>query len=81
MSGPAADALGARKIAAVVARAFLAGPDVTLRAIALGHPIGASGTRIVGHLAMRLAALGAGSAGAADICGGGGQGSAIGPSM
>ena len=46
-------------------------------AIALGHPIGASGARIVGHLARRLAALGAGSLGAAGICGGGGQGSAI----
>lgn len=46
-------------------------------AIALGHPIGASGARIVGHLARRLAAAGAGSLGAAGICGGGGQGSAI----
>ncbi|WP_294179874.1 acetyl-CoA C-acyltransferase [uncultured Schumannella sp.] len=46
-------------------------------AIALGHPIGASGTRIVGHLARRLGAVGTGSVGAAGICGGGGQGSAI----
>jgi acetyl-CoA C-acetyltransferase len=46
-------------------------------AIALGHPIGASGTRIVGHLARRLAAAGSGSLGAAGICGGGGQGSAV----
>ena len=46
-------------------------------AIALGHPIGASGARIVGHLARRLAAQGAGSLGATGICGGGGQGSAI----
>ncbi len=46
-------------------------------AIALGHPIGASGTRIVGHLARRLAAAGSGSIGAAGICGGGGQGSAV----
>jgi acetyl-CoA C-acetyltransferase len=46
-------------------------------AIALGHPIGASGARIVGHLARRLRALGTGSIGAAGICGGGGQGSAI----
>jgi acetyl-CoA C-acetyltransferase len=46
-------------------------------AIALGHPIGASGTRIVGHLARRLAAAGPGSVGAAGICGGGGQGSAL----
>ena len=46
-------------------------------AIALGHPIGASGARIVGHLARRLAGAGSGSLGAAGICGGGGQGSAI----
>lgn len=46
-------------------------------AIALGHPIGASGARIVGTLARQLAALGAGSLGAVGICGGGGQGSAI----
>lgn len=46
-------------------------------AIALGHPIGASGVRIVGHLARTLQELGAGSVGAAGICGGGGQGSAI----
>jgi acetyl-CoA C-acetyltransferase len=46
-------------------------------AIALGHPIGASGARIVGHLARRLAAEGPGALGAAGICGGGGQGSAI----
>jgi acetyl-CoA C-acetyltransferase len=46
-------------------------------AVALGHPIGASGTRIVGHLARRLAEMGPGSVGAAGICGGGGQGSAI----
>ncbi|XPP27333.1 MAG: acetyl-CoA C-acyltransferase [Leucobacter sp.] len=46
-------------------------------AIALGHPIGASGARIVGTLARQLAALGSGSLGAVGICGGGGQGSAI----
>jgi acetyl-CoA C-acetyltransferase len=46
-------------------------------AIALGHPIGASGARIVGHLARRLAAAGPGSRGAAALCGGGGQGSAV----
>lgn len=46
-------------------------------AIAMGHPIGASGARIVGHLARRLAAAGSGATGAAGICGGGGQGSAI----
>lgn len=46
-------------------------------AIALGHPLGASGARIVGHLARRLQASGAGSIGAAALCGGGGQGAAI----
>ncbi|MFL4477851.1 acetyl-CoA C-acyltransferase [Paeniglutamicibacter sp. ORCA_105] len=46
-------------------------------AIALGHPIGASGARIVGTLARQLAELGAGSVGATGICGGGGQGSAV----
>lgn len=46
-------------------------------AIALGHPIGASGVRIVGHLSRILKELGAGKIGAAGICGGGGQGSAI----
>jgi acetyl-CoA C-acetyltransferase len=43
-------------------------------AIALGHPIGASGTRIAGHLARRL---GPGELGVAAICGGGGQGAAL----
>lgn len=51
--------------------------NATGGAIAIGHPIGASGTRIVGHLARRLAREGAGSIGAAGICGGGGQGSAV----
>ncbi|WP_449282744.1 acetyl-CoA C-acyltransferase [Leucobacter sp.] len=46
-------------------------------AIALGHPIGASGARIVGTLARQLAELGEGSLGAVGICGGGGQGSAV----
>lgn len=46
-------------------------------AIALGHPIGASGARIVGHLARTLSHIGSGSIGAAGICGGGGQGSAV----
>lgn len=46
-------------------------------AIALGHPIGASGTRIVGTLARQLAEQGPGALGAAGICGGGGQGSAV----
>lgn len=46
-------------------------------AIALGHPIGASGARIVGTLARQLAELGPRQLGAAGICGGGGQGSAV----
>ena len=46
-------------------------------AIALGHPLGASGARIVGHLARRLQQAGAGSVGAAGLCGGGGQGAAM----
>ncbi|NKX54747.1 acetyl-CoA C-acyltransferase [Arthrobacter mobilis] len=46
-------------------------------AIALGHPIGASGARIVGTLARQLAEQGPGTLGAAGICGGGGQGSAV----
>jgi acetyl-CoA C-acetyltransferase len=46
-------------------------------AIALGHPLGASGARIVGHLARRLQLASAGSYGAAGLCGGGGQGAAI----
>jgi acetyl-CoA C-acetyltransferase len=46
-------------------------------AIALGHPIGASGTRIVGTLARQLQAAGPRSLGAAGICGGGGQGAAV----
>ncbi|GAA3666882.1 acetyl-CoA C-acyltransferase [Microbacterium marinilacus] len=46
-------------------------------AIALGHPIGASGARIVGTLARQLAERGPGARGAAGICGGGGQGSAV----
>jgi acetyl-CoA C-acetyltransferase len=45
-------------------------------AIALGHPIGASGARIVLHLALELARRGGGT-GAAALCGGGGQGDAL----
>ncbi|MCI2240428.1 acetyl-CoA C-acyltransferase [Paenibacillus sp. TRM 82003] len=46
-------------------------------AIALGHPIGASGARIAGHLALRLHRAGSGAPGVAAICGGGGQGAAL----
>ena len=45
-------------------------------AIALGHPLGASGTRIALTLAYALRRRGGGS-GAAGLCGGGGQGSAL----
>jgi acetyl-CoA C-acetyltransferase len=45
-------------------------------AVALGHPIGASGTRIVLTLALELRRRGA-DLGAAAICGGGGQGDAL----
>lgn len=45
-------------------------------AIALGHPIGMSGARLVLHLAMELKRRG-GGLGAAALCGGGGQGDAI----
>ncbi len=45
-------------------------------AIALGHPIGASGTRLAGHAATELARRGHGRA-AVALCGGGGQGEAL----
>ncbi|CAN5703298.1 acetyl-CoA C-acetyltransferase [soil metagenome] len=45
-------------------------------AIAMGHPIGASGARIALHLAMELRRRG-GGVGAAGLCGGGGQGDAL----
>jgi len=45
-------------------------------AIALGHPIGASGARLALHLAMELRRRG-GGVGAASLCGGGGQGDAL----
>ncbi|MGO1973437.1 MAG: acetyl-CoA C-acyltransferase [Propionibacteriaceae bacterium] len=45
-------------------------------AIALGHPIGASGARLVLHLALELQRRGGGT-GAAALCGGGGQGDAL----
>jgi acetyl-CoA C-acetyltransferase len=45
-------------------------------AIALGHPIGMSGARIVLDLALELGRRG-GGVGAAALCGGGGQGDAL----
>ncbi|HEX7106903.1 MAG TPA: acetyl-CoA C-acetyltransferase [Acidothermaceae bacterium] len=45
-------------------------------AIALGHPIGMSGARLVVHLAHELRRRG-GGVGVAGLCGGGGQGDAL----
>jgi acetyl-CoA C-acetyltransferase len=45
-------------------------------AIAVGHPIGASGARLALHLACELRRRG-GGLGAAALCGGGGQGDAL----
>jgi acetyl-CoA C-acetyltransferase len=45
-------------------------------AVALGHPLGASGARIVVTLISALRARGGGIGGAA-LCGGGGQGDAL----
>jgi acetyl-CoA C-acetyltransferase len=45
-------------------------------AIAIGHPIGASGARIALHLCLDLRRRG-GGLGAAGLCGGGGQGEAL----
>ena len=45
-------------------------------AVAMGHPIGASGARIIGTLVHELRRRG-GGLGCAAICSGGGQGDAI----
>jgi acetyl-CoA C-acetyltransferase len=45
-------------------------------AIAIGHPIGASGARLALHVALELRRRG-GGLGAAALCGGGGQGDAL----
>ena len=45
-------------------------------AVALGHPLGASGARILGSLALELRRRG-GGLGCAAICSGGGQGDAV----
>jgi acetyl-CoA C-acetyltransferase len=55
------------------------GPDVVNvsgGAIAIGHPLGASGARLAVHLCHELARRG-GGLGAAGLCGGGGQGEAL----
>jgi acetyl-CoA C-acetyltransferase len=54
----------------------LAKVNVNGGAIALGHPIGASGARIALTLALELKRRG-GGLGAAALCGGGGQGDAL----
>ena len=65
---------------ALASMAALGVPDdmvnVNGGAIALGHPIGMSGTRIVLSLAHELKRRG-GGIGAAGLCGGGGQGEAL----
>jgi acetyl-CoA C-acetyltransferase len=50
--------------------------NVTGGAISMGHPVGASGARILLHLALELRRRG-GGVGAAGLCGGGGQGEAL----
>jgi acetyl-CoA C-acetyltransferase len=55
------------------------GPDIVNvngGAIAIGHPLGASGARLAVHLCHELARRG-GGLGAAGLCGGGGQGEAL----
>jgi acetyl-CoA C-acetyltransferase len=55
------------------------GPDIVNvngGAIAIGHPIGASGARLAVHLCHELGRRG-GGLGAAALCGGGGQGEAL----
>ena len=61
----------ARSLGLVVAKV-----NVNGGAIALGHPVGMSGARVVLHLALELKRRG-GGVGAAALCGGGGQGDAL----
>lgn len=61
------------------ARQLGVGPErvnVNGGAIALGHPVGMSGARVLLHLALELRRRG-GGIGAAGLCGGGGQGDAL----
>ena len=46
-------------------------------AIAIGHPLGASGARLLGHAGARAAPRGAAGFGLAAICIGVGQGLAV----
>jgi acetyl-CoA acetyltransferase len=64
-----ATSLGAHAIRAALDRAGVGG------AVALGHPIGASGARLVLTVAYELKRRGL-RTGAAALCGGGGQGDA-----
>lgn len=68
----AAVALASGKIAAIDEEKM----NVNGGAVALGHPIGASGTRIILTLAYELKRRG-GGLGVAAICSGGGQGDAV----
>jgi acetyl-CoA C-acetyltransferase len=66
-------------VALASARDLGVGPDrvnVNGGAIALGHPVGMSGARLVLTLALELRRRGGGT-GAAALCGGGGQGDAL----
>jgi acetyl-CoA C-acetyltransferase len=46
-------------------------------AIALGHPVGMSGARLVHSLILELRRMGGARVGVASLCGGGGQGDAL----
>ena len=72
----AVSVVSGRILTAEGARADRAHVNVNGGAIALGHPIGASGARLVLHLAYELRRRG-GGIGAAALCGGGGQGDAL----
>jgi acetyl-CoA C-acetyltransferase len=66
-------------VGVVSTRALGVDPDIVNvngGAIALGHPVGMSGARIVLHAALELKRRG-GGIGAAALCGGGGQGDAL----
>ena len=83
LSVPDLDLIEINEAFAVVAlqstRELGVGPDVVNvdgGAIAIGHPIGASGARLAVHLCYELGRRG-GGLGAAALCGGGGQGDAI----
>jgi acetyl-CoA C-acetyltransferase len=83
LSVPDLDLIEINEAFAVVAlqsmRELGVGPDVVNvngGAIAIGHPIGASGARLAVHLCHELGRRG-GGLGAAGLCGGGGQGEAL----